>query len=135
MEQPVEEKTVVPKVSAFSLMRVVRAFGYSAGGVKYAWREEAAFRQEVFLSAVFIPLGVLLAETPIECVLLVGVCLFVLIVELLNTGIEVVVDRISLDQHQLSGVAKDLGSAAVMLGLLLWVLTWGVIIGSRYLPG
>ena len=135
MDKPVVEKRVDPvvkKASAFSLMRIVHALRYSAKGVKYAWLNEAAFRQEVFLAVVFIPLGFWLGNTAVERVLLVGVCFFVLIVELLNTGIEVVVDRISLDRHELSGVAKDLGSAAVMLGLLMWGLTWLSIIGPRF---
>jgi len=116
------------KPSALSLMRVVRAFGYSANGVKYAWQEEAAFRQELFLAVIFVPLGLLLGEGAVEKVLLVGACLLVLVVELLNTGIEAVVDRIGLEKHELSGVAKDLGSAAVLLSLFMWAFTWGLLV-------
>ena len=96
--------------------------------MKDAWRLEAAFRQEVLLLCVLLPVALLLPVSAVERVLLAGSLLLVLIVELLNSAIEAVVDRISLDRHELSGRAKDLGSAAVLFSLLLVLLTWSVIL-------
>ena len=97
-------------------------------GLKDAWRLEAAFRQEVLLFCILLPVALLVAASAVERVLLIGSLLLVLIVELLNSGIEAVVDRISLEHHELSGRAKDLGSAAVLFSLLLALLTWSLIL-------
>jgi diacylglycerol kinase (ATP) len=100
----------------------------SLRGLRHCYRSEAAFRQEVWLSAVLVPAGLWLGETGAQRALLVGSMLVVLIVELLNTGIEVVVDRIGTEHHQLSGFAKDLGSTAVFFSLVLLGSTWGLVL-------
>ena len=92
---------------------------------------EEAFRQEVYLFVIAGPLGLWLGETPIEKTLLTGSIILVMIVELLNTGIEIVVDRISFERHELSGRAKDVGSAAVLSSLALAGLTWGLIMWPK----
>jgi diacylglycerol kinase (ATP) len=110
--------------------RLLSAFVNSWKGFKGAWRSEAAFRQEVVLAIVLVPLGTILGKTGIEKALLVGAVLIVLIVELLNTGIESVVDRIGLERHELSGLAKDVGSTAVLLSFVLLIVIWaGVLLG------
>ena len=105
----------------------------SLRGLRHCYHSEAAFRQEVWAACVLIPLAIWLGRTGVERVLLVGSVLFVMIVELLNTGIEVVVDRISHERHHLSGFAKDLGSSAVLLALLLAVITWALALSDRVL--
>ena len=108
--------------------RLIRATGYSLAGLKSCIRTEAAFRQELALVVVAAPLALWLGDTGIERALLVGSLLLVLIVELLNTAIEVVVDRVGIESHVLSGRAKDLGSAAVMLSLLNALLVWVLVL-------
>ncbi|MBB6094345.1 diacylglycerol kinase (ATP) [Povalibacter uvarum] len=115
-----------PKLSG--MRRLLLAFVNSWKGFKGAFREEAAFRQEVALAVVLLPLGVWLGKTGVERALLVGAVLIVLIVELLNTGIETVVDRIGLERHELSGLAKDVGSTAVLISFLLLGTIWGFIL-------
>lgn len=112
--------------------RVQAAFFNSLKGYKATWDSEEAFRQEVYLFAIAIPLGLWLGDTGVEKVLLVGSTLLVWIVELLNTGIEVVVDRISFERHELSGKAKDIGSAAVFTALILAGLTWLLVLVPHY---
>ena len=107
--------------------RIVNATVFSLAGLRAAWRGEAAFRQECALALVMIPLGAWLGTTAVERVLLIGSCLLVLIVELLNTAVECVVDRVGTDHHELSGRAKDLGSAAVLVSLALVLVTWALI--------
>ncbi|MBS1214818.1 MAG: diacylglycerol kinase, partial [Proteobacteria bacterium] len=96
------------------LARINAAFFNSMKGFRATWLSEEAFRQEVYLLAITAPLSLWLGETSVEKALLLGSILLVLIVELLNTGIEIVVDRISFERHELSGRAKDVGSAAVL---------------------
>jgi diacylglycerol kinase (ATP) len=103
----------------------------SLRGLKHCYHSEAAFRQEVWAACVLAPLALWLGRTGVERALLVGSVLIVVIVELLNTGIEVVVDRISKERHHLSGFAKDLGSSAVLLALLLAGMTWALILWDR----
>lgn len=102
--------------------------GYSLQGLKKAYRSEMAFRQEVWLACILIPIGLFLGNGVVEKVLLCGSILFVLIIELLNSAIETVVDRIGTEKHELSGKAKDIGSAAVFLALMLCGLTWFLIL-------
>jgi diacylglycerol kinase (ATP) len=116
-------------------VRIVNATFFSFAGLRTAWRDEAAFRQELLLAAVLVPAGLWLGRTAVERALLVGSCLLVLIVELLNSGIENVVDRIGLEPHRLSKQAKDLGSAAVFVSLLLVVFVFGLIAWARFGPG
>lgn len=104
--------------------RILNACFFSAAGFKAVWTHEEAFRQEVLLFAVTTPLGVWLGQTPIEKLLLVGSMVLVLLVELLNSAIEATVDRVGLERHELSGRAKDIGSAAVMLSLVWAAITW-----------
>ena len=114
------------------LRRIVNATFFSWAGLRTAWRNEAAFRQECLLAIVLIPAAFWLGGTAVERALLIGTCVLVLIVELLNTAIEVVVDRVGTDHHELSGRAKDLGSAAVLVSLALVAVTWGLIAWARF---
>ena len=106
------------------VVRIIRAAGYSLAGLRAALTFEAAFRQLLFLALVLIPLAFWLPVSGVERALMVGVVLLALIVELINSAIEAVVDRISLELHPLSKRAKDLGSAAQMLALLLITSVW-----------
>jgi diacylglycerol kinase (ATP) len=110
------------------LKRIFNAGIHSWDGLKHAWQFEHAFRQELFIILPAIVLALFLPVTALHKVALVGVLLLVLIVELLNSAIEAAIDRISTHYHPVSKVAKDLGSAAVTLSLLLAAITWGVII-------
>ncbi|MDA7700010.1 diacylglycerol kinase [Candidatus Pelagibacter sp.] len=103
---------------------IFKAFLYSINGVKAAWRNEIAFRQEVVLFISSIPFAVLLGDSLLQIVALLGVLLFVIVVELLNSAIETVINRISTDYHILSGRAKDMSSAAVLGALLIAAFTW-----------
>ena len=107
--------------------RIVSATFNSFAGLRAAWKHEAAFRQECALALVLIPAAFWVGRTTLEWLLLIGSVVLVLIVELLNSAVEVVVDRIGLDRHELSGRAKDLGSAAVFIALAFTGLTWGLI--------
>jgi diacylglycerol kinase (ATP) len=108
--------------------RVWRAFGASYRGFRGAFVGEAAFRQELAVALAVIPLGLWLGDTGVEKAMLVGPMLLVLIVELLNSAIEAVVDRVGLERHELSGLAKDLGSAAVLSSFGLLGLTWLLVL-------
>ncbi|MFZ8869829.1 MAG: diacylglycerol kinase [Litorivicinaceae bacterium] len=112
--------------------RIIKAAGYSAKGFRAAWKYESAFRQEVVLTATLIPLAFLLGRNPVEVGLLIASLLLVVIVELLNSGIEAVVDRIGDEPHQLSGRAKDLGSAAVFVALILTLVLWVSVAMDRF---
>jgi diacylglycerol kinase (ATP) len=103
----------------------------SLRGLKHCYCSEAAFRQEVWAACVLVPAALWLGRSGLERAALIGVVLIVMIVELLNTAIEVVVDRISVERHHLSGFAKDLGSSAVLFALLLAVVTWALVIADR----
>ena len=108
--------------------RMFRAFGASMKGLQGAIREEAAFRQELALAVVVIPLGLWLGQNGVERVLLIAPMFLVLVVELINSAIEATVDRIGLERHKLSGLAKDIGSAAVLMSLLLLAVVWLLIL-------
>jgi diacylglycerol kinase (ATP) len=114
------------------LRRLLNAARYSSEGLAAAWRGEDAFRQEVILAAVLVPLAVVLPLALVERILLVAVVLLVLIVELLNTAIEAAIDRDSLEINPLGKRAKDYGSAAVMLALVLAGGTWVAILVGRF---
>lgn len=116
------------------ITRALKALKYSIKGFRAAIREESAFRQELTLAAILVPIGVFIPVEPVERVLLLGSVMLVLIVELLNSSIENAVDRIGLERNELSGRAKDLGSAAVTVALLLCVLTWALILVPRFGP-
>ncbi len=110
------------------LKRIALAARYSLAGLRAAWRYESAFRQELALVACGVPLALWLADGAVERALLIGSLLLVLPVELLNSAVEAVVDRVSDDDHALSARAKDLGSAAVMVTLLLTAVVWIVVL-------
>ena len=120
MESPFKGKT--------GIKRLINAIGYSFSGFKAAFQNEDAFRQEVFLTIVLVPLAFYVANNSLEIVLLLFSTLLVPIVELLNSAIEATVDRISLEQHKLAKRAKDIGSAAVFLSLVNLFAVWLVII-------
>jgi len=113
------------------ITRLLRAFGYSLQGFVHTWREEAAFRQEVCLSIVVIPAGLLLGRTGIERALLVYPMLQILVIEILNSAVEAVVDRGGTERHPLAGMAKDMGSAAVMLSFALLGTVWLLILSDH----
>lgn len=115
------------------LKRVFYAAGYSWKGFKSTWKHEAAFRQEVILFSLMSPLVFWLGDTATERALLIAVLLIVLVVELLNSAIESVVDRIGSDYHKLSGRAKDQGSAAVFISFAIAIVVWGGFIISKLL--
>jgi diacylglycerol kinase (ATP) len=114
--------------NAKGIKRLVNACFFSVAGFKATWTHEEAFRQEVILFLVGTPLALWLGHTPIEKVLLVGSLVLVLLVELLNSAVEAVVDRVGFEHHELSGRAKDIGSAAVMLSLVWAAATWALIL-------
>ena len=115
------------------ITRAFRAAINSWNGLIYAFKEESAFRQELGLSLILVPLAIYLPVTPIEKILLIASVILVLIIELLNSSVEAAIDRISFEVHDLSKRAKDFGSAAVMLALLLCGLTWVIILSGHYL--
>jgi diacylglycerol kinase (ATP) len=110
------------------ITRAFRAAVNSWNGLVFAVREESAFRQELTLAAILIPVSFILPVSPVEHIILFGSVLLVLIVELLNSGVEAAIDRISFEKHDLSQRAKDFGSAAVMLALILCLFSWVCII-------
>lgn len=114
--------------NAKGFKRFINAFYFSLSGFKATWSHEEAFRQEVALFMVTTPLAIWLGETMIEKLLLIGSVVLVLLVELLNSAVEAVVDRVGFEHHELSGRAKDIGSAAVMLSLLWAAVTWILIL-------
>jgi diacylglycerol kinase (ATP) len=120
MESPFKGKT--------GLRRLINAFGYSLDGLRAAYLNEDAFRQEVRLALLLIPLALVLGRTSIERALMIACVLLVIVVELLNSAVEATVDRISLDHHLLAKRAKDIGSAAVLLSLLNLFVVWALIL-------
>jgi diacylglycerol kinase (ATP) len=108
--------------------RLFKALGASSRGFQGAFRDEAAFRQELALALVVIPTGLWLGRNGVERALLVGPMLLVLVIELVNSAIEATVDRIGLERHELAGLAKDLGSAAVFLSLALMAVVWFLVL-------
>jgi diacylglycerol kinase (ATP) len=122
MESPHKGKT--------GLKRLWNALHYSLDGFKAAYQHEDAFRQEVLMSVVLIPLGVYLGKTGVERALLVASVLLVIMVELLNSAVEATVDRISLENHRLAKRAKDIGSAAVLTSLITLAAVWGLVLAG-----
>lgn len=113
------------------LQRLVRSFGNTWKGLLGAFREEAAFRQELALALVVLPAGLWLGRSGVERALLTAPMLLILIVELLNSAVEATVDRVGLERHPLSGLAKDIGSAAVFLSFALLAVTWLLVLSDR----
>ena len=120
MESPFKGKT--------GLRRLINAFGYSIEGFKAAFKHEDAFRQEVFLAMVLIPLAFYLGKTSIEKALMIASVLLVMVVELLNSAVEAAVDHTSTEHHALAKRAKDIGSAAVFFALAIVLVVWGLIL-------
>jgi len=113
--------------------RIFNAFGYSMQGIRAALKHEAAFRQEMVLAIILIPLAFFITQDVIKLVLLISAPLLVLVVEILNSAIEAVVDRFGEEYHELSGRAKDMASAAVFFSLLIVAVVWGLILFDIYL--
>ena len=120
-----------PQKTRRGLSRVWHATGYSLAGLRAGWNE-TAFRHEAIVSALLLPAAFWLGDSWMEMVLLAGTVMLVLIVELLNTGIEAAIDRIGPEWHDLSKRAKDMGSAAVLLSLLLCACTWALALFHRF---
>jgi len=127
MEEPVSEFK-----SKSGIRRIINASTYSIQGLAMAWRIEHAFRQEVLVFVLGVIFAFLLPVSAFQKLVLIGVLLLVLIVELINSAFEAVVDRISLERHPLSKNAKDFGSAAVGLTVVLAAMTWGTILYNRF---
>jgi len=125
------DSAVVDRYKPRGLTRVLRAVGLSVRGLTGAFREEAAFRQELAFAALVIPLGLWLGHSGVERALLIGPMLLILIVELLNSAIEATVDRIGLERHALAGLAKDIGSAAVLMSFVLLTTVWLLVLLGR----
>jgi diacylglycerol kinase (ATP) len=121
-----------PDKSTTGPVRLSRAFASTWRGFRAAWREEEAFRQECLLALVVVPLGIWLGNSGIERALLVGPMFVVLAIELVNSAVEATVDRIGLERHPLSAIAKELGSAAVFVAFVLLGLNWMLVLGWRH---
>ncbi|HEB0102719.1 TPA: diacylglycerol kinase [Serratia marcescens] len=117
---------------ATGLTRIIKAAGYSYKGLSAAWQHEAAFRQELVVTLLAIILAVWLDVGAIARILLIGSIALVMIVEILNSAIEAVVDRIGSEHHELSGRAKDMGSAAVSLAIVLALFVWGTVLWQHF---
>jgi diacylglycerol kinase (ATP) len=115
------------------IVRVIDAFGYSMKGLAATWKYEAAFRQEVVLGVVLTPVAFWLASTHVELILLLSSIAWVWMAELANSAVEAVVDRTGSEKHELSGRAKDIGSALVFVSLVLLAVVWGIIAAHRFL--
>ena len=113
--------------------RILKAAKWSLQGLRSAWLHESSFRLEVYLFLILAPLGWWLGETGVERALLIGSCLLVLSIELLNSSIEAVIERYGPEFHELAGRAKDMGSAAVFVLMMNVLLVWGLIVGPRLL--
>jgi diacylglycerol kinase (ATP) len=127
MTEPVSEFK-----SKSGLGRILPAMGYALAGLKAAYRHEHAFRQEVVMVIIGTVVALVLNISAYQKLFLISVLVFVLIVELFNSAIEAIVDRVSLERHPLSKNAKDMGSAAVMLAIFMAVAAWGVVLFSRF---
>lgn len=123
-----DEKMESPHKGKTGLRRLLNAFGYSCAGLQEAYRNEDAFRQEVLLAAILLPLAFWLEPGMYGRALMIACILLVIIVELLNSAIEATVDRISLDDHNLAKRAKDIGSAAVLISLLNLIVVWALVL-------
>jgi len=125
------DSAAVGRYKPRGLLRIMRALGASVHGLAGAFREEAAFRQELALAALVIPLGLWLGHSGVERALLIAPMLLILIVELLNSAIEATVDRIGFERHKLAGLAKDIGSAAVFMSFVLLTAVWLLVLLGR----
>lgn len=122
----------MPKSTRRGVSRLIAATGFSWAGMRAAWRCEEAFRQELVVTVLLLPVALWLGETAFQRVVLIGAWVLVLVVELMNSAIEAVVDRIGHDLHELSGQAKDMGSAAVLLSVAVAVALWAAVAWDRF---
>ena len=122
---------VIDRYKPRGATRVIRALGASWRGLRGAFREEAAFRQELAIAVIVIPMALWLGHSGIERALLIGPMLLILVVELINSAIEATVDRIGFERHALAGLAKDIGSAAVFMSFVLLGAVWLLVLLSR----
>lgn len=120
--------TASPFKGKTGIRRLINAFGYSLQGFSAAFKHEDAFRQEVLMALILIPLAFYLGESAVEQALMIASVLLVLIVELLNSAIEAAVDHTSIERHPLAKQAKDIGSAAVFIALIIVALVWGLML-------
>jgi diacylglycerol kinase (ATP) len=127
---PMQPHSESPFKGKTGLSRVWNAFHYSLAGLAAAWHNEDAFRQEVLLAALLIPTAFFCPVSPLEKALMIASVLLVIMVELLNSAVEAAIDRISLDRHQLSKRAKDIGSAAVLIALINVGIVWALILSQ-----
>jgi len=125
------ENSGKPRNTGFT--RVIKATGYSIQGLKAAWKHEAAIRQEIVLLLIAVPVIALVDVSMLSKVVMLSGLVLLLVVELINSAIEAIVDRVGTEHHELSGRAKDIGSAAVMVTLLLNGVNWLIILSDRYL--
>jgi diacylglycerol kinase (ATP) len=125
------DSAAVGRYKPRGIVRVMRALGASINGLVGAFREEAAFRQELALALVVVPLGLWLGHSGVERALLIAPMLLILIVELVNSAIEATVDRIGFERHTLAGLAKDIGSAAVFMSFVLLTAVWLLVLLGR----
>lgn len=128
--------SIEPQISEFKsksgFKRIIAAIGYSIEGLQAAWRHEHAFRQELIMSVIGTVIALCLRVSAFEKLMLIGVLVLVMIVELINSALEAVVDRVSLERHPLSKNAKDFGSAAVFLACGLAAAAWVVVLFNRF---
>lgn len=130
-EERVVIVTAADRLKPRGLKRVLLACGATGRGLAGAFRDEAAFRQELLLAALVVPLGLWLGHTGVERALLVAPMLLILVVELVNSAIEATVDRIGFERHTLAGLAKDIGSAAVFMSFVLLGTVWLLVLLGR----
>jgi len=116
------------KPQRHGIARIIKATGFSIKGLRYAWKSESAFREEIIIGLLLVIAAFFVSDNNLEIALLIGTCFVVVIVEIINSAIEAVIDRIGSEQHELSGAAKDMGSAAVFLSLVLLIITWGLVL-------
>ena len=132
MQEAKGENSASPFKGKTGLVRVWNAMFYSFAGLATAYKNESAFRQEVWLAVVFIPVALLISVSLTQKALLIAVTFLVLIAELINSAIEATVDRISLEQHELAKQAKDIGSATVFVALANFLTVWGLVLADTY---
>lgn len=133
MKMPDDDRGFMwPGKKESGVKRIAKAFGYTFAGLKSAWITEEAFRQEIALLILVVPLGIWTGGSGTQRAVLIGFYLIIPLTELLNSSIETIVDRIGEERHVLSGRAKDLGSAAVFLSICTTVITWGIIAWERF---
>ena len=118
------------KPQRHGITRIIKATQYSLQGLRFAWKNESAFREEVVIGFFLIIAAFFLGDNNIEIALMIGTCILVVITEIINSAIEAVVDRAGTEHHELAGAAKDMGSAAVMLSIVVLIITWGLVLST-----